>query len=170
MNPYDDMNLPQLLSLMHPPVLPPPVSWVPQTPGWWVLAAWFSGLVILLGVRIYRKHRRNRYRREALAELEQIAVRCETEPERCAREIAELLKCTALSAFPRAQVASLFGHDWVVFLEQTSARAFSSDNTRNPLAESESALQLFAKAAYVKEIDVARLIAAARRWIECHHA
>ena len=67
---------------------PPPVSYAPQTPGWWVV-----GGLILLGLLVYaffrwRRWRRNRYRREAQAALDAI--------ERAANEAAtrkEALAC-----------------------------------------------------------------------------
>lgn len=182
MNPYEGLNLPELLNLMHPLVMPPPVSWAPQTPGWWILKGWLIGLVWVLGTGAYRKYRHNRYRREALAELERIAVRCENQPDRCAGEIAELVKRTALAAFPREQVAGLFGQDWAAFLVRTgrrktrtahlrqSAHSLHRKRRRTTAAATPGDLALFAEAAYVSEVDVNRLVSAARWWIENHCA
>ena len=36
---FEGLNLPQLMDLMHGLVYPDPVSWMPQTIGWQLLAA-----------------------------------------------------------------------------------------------------------------------------------
>ena len=49
--------------------LPEPVSWWPQTPGWWLLAAVIVMLVLWRLWAWRQRYRRNAYRRAALAEL-----------------------------------------------------------------------------------------------------
>ena len=87
---------------------------MPQTIGWYVV----FGLLFLLAAwavwRIFASWRHNRYRREALRELEHADISA----------IPVLLKRTALAAWPREQVASLSGEPWLRFLE-TSGGDFS---------------------------------------------
>ena len=87
-----------------------PVSLFPATAAWW----WPVGLVLLIvgtgSWRAIQHHRRNRYRREALAELAKL---------RAAKDIGAipvLLKATAVQAYGRETVASLYGNDWLEFL------------------------------------------------------
>jgi Domain of unknown function (DUF4381) len=98
------------LSKLHDFYQPPPPAWTPQTVGWYVLFAIIA--VALIGCVIYWVHRyiADRYRREALRELDAAS------PE----QFSALLKRTALAAWPREQVASLSGDAWLKFLQQTS--------------------------------------------------
>jgi Domain of unknown function (DUF4381) len=102
------MNAP--LDKLHDFYQPPPPAWTPQTAGWYVVFAIVGVLVLWLVVRSARKWYANRYRREALRELATASP----------AEFSVLLKRTALAAWPRAQVASLSGTEWLAFLNQTS--------------------------------------------------
>jgi hypothetical protein len=75
--------------------LPTPVSYAPQTWGWWVLLAVLLGVVLLVGARRYWQWRRDRYRREALVRLAEL----QNSNDRLSalRELPELLKRVALS-------------------------------------------------------------------------
>jgi hypothetical protein len=61
------------------------------------------------------------YRRAALAELQRLTARAadDTQREFALRELPELVKRTALAAFPRQQVASLSDASWLEFLDRT---------------------------------------------------
>lgn len=103
-------NLNDLLDQLVMPTEPAPVSMVPQTWGWAVIA-----LILLIflayGLWRYLRYRRdNAYRRAALRLLDT----CGDDPAR----IAEILRRTALVAYPRIQVASLAGDDWLKFLDR----------------------------------------------------
>ena len=159
MSQYDGLNLPQLLDRMHSLEMPDPVSWMPQTSGWWVLVAWASVMAALGIWRIVAYRRRNRYRREALVLLAAI----ESHPGGCPRaagQIAALLKRTALVAYPRHQVASLYGADWAEFLCQSS----------NHDALIVAAADTLATAGYRTDVDGTALCSPARRWIQVHRA
>ena len=87
---------------------PPPVSWWPLAPGWWVLFGILVALAAFISVKCWLSWRGNAYRRAALRELEGadgIAA------------VAELLKRTALVAYPRDEVAPLTGDRWCDWLE-----------------------------------------------------
>ena len=160
MNEYEGLNLPQLLELMHGLVTPEPVSRVPEGPGWWIVAAWLIAVLAILVRALVLYRRRNRYRREAVAMLDDVAARADDDPSRAAADIAVVLKHTALAAFPRKQVASLYGENWAQFLRETAS---------NDPVVTEASMQL-ANAAYSGDADGRQLIAAARRWIRVHRA
>jgi hypothetical protein len=113
-------NVPGLEKL-HEIVLPDPVSWMPQTAGWYAV---LGLIVVLAGWWVYgrfRRFRKNRYRRFALAELG-VIERDLQQPEKRARALAEipvLVKRTALAAFSRSEVAGLSGEEWLAFLDKT---------------------------------------------------
>ena len=98
---------------------------LPESAGWWPLA---SGWYFLLGLLlvfltwfIYTsiKHRiKNRYRRTALNQLQLMTQEINKTGKRDSvlRQIPVLLKRTALTAYPRRQLASLTGKSWHDFL------------------------------------------------------
>lgn len=134
------MNTP--LEQLHGFYQPPPPSWRPQTVGSYVALSMLAILLIALAAFLWHRWRINRYRREALHKLAHTDV----------RDISELLKRTALSAWPRAEVASLTGPAWLAFLngsarqasfdrsiaDQLEATAFSSSK---PSQEDESSIR-----------------------------
>ncbi|QXI18362.1 DUF4381 domain-containing protein [Pseudomonas hamedanensis] len=75
--------------------LPAPVSYAPQTWGWWVLLALLLLAALLIGIRRYRQWRRDAYRREGLARLAQLRRR--SDDLNALRQLPELLKRVALS-------------------------------------------------------------------------
>ena len=159
MSQYDGLSLPQLLNLMHGLVMPEPVAWLPQTAGWWIVLGWLIAVVLLAGWQFIRRRRRNRYRRGALVELKAIDISTELNPAEAAQQIAALLKRTALVAYPRREVASLFGRDWAQFLRE-------STNNDKRIAD---AADILASASYRPDVDGRALSEPARRWIRLHH-
>lgn len=139
-------------------VLPQPVSWLPQTWGWLALALLLLALVAFALWRRHRRHVANRYRREALAELDRLEA---TSGAMNARAVAELLKRVALHAWPRATTASLSGAAWLAFLNQ---RNFSGDSAARFLDDLE-----YHGDADLAESDAREFAAEARRWIERFH-
>lgn len=108
----DGLNLVELLDLLEPVPEPVRVTMVPQTSGWVVLGL---AVVLLLGwgaVTLLRRYRSNAYRRAAVGELNMLSRDGENPA-----HIAVLLKRTALAAYPRQQVASLHGDNWLRFLD-----------------------------------------------------
>ncbi|MEM8553824.1 MAG: DUF4381 domain-containing protein [Pseudomonadota bacterium] len=107
-------TLADLLDQLVSPPEPAPISMVPQTIGWPILAL----MVVALAGFLYwrsRQHRlANAYRQEALAALDVAAT---------PTDVARILRQTALTAFPRTDVASLHGPDWLAFLDKTCTKA-----------------------------------------------
>jgi hypothetical protein len=132
--------------------VPAPVSCMPQTWGWAVLGVVLLGLSLWAFVRWRRRRERNRYRREALAELAHLSS------QDALAVIPPLLKRVALSAWPRSEVAALSGQAWVSFLRAhgpfpEEAARLLDDIEYQPRAQGE-AIEL--------------LVKASRLWIEKH--
>ena len=153
---FEGLNLPQLLELMHAIVMPEPVSWMPQTEGWWILVGWLIVSLALVVLRYVQVRRKNRYRREALAELDRIDM---TAPS-AAVEVARIIKRTALAAYDRPEVASLYGAEWAEFLTETAA---------NDALVERSALTI-AEAPYKPNVNATDILRPARRWVKIHRA
>jgi hypothetical protein len=98
---------PEAVGKLHDFYQPSPPSWIPQTIGWYIVFALTILLLAWVAWRAWAGWRRNRYRREALRELERVNT----------STIPALLKRTALAAWPREKVASLSGDPWLRFLE-----------------------------------------------------
>lgn len=149
----------QLLAQMHDITPPPPVSWWPPAPGWWILAIVILGLLIWAGRTWFLYRQRNRYRQQANAELSRLTS---TDANPLAAQVSELLKRTALTAYPAQHtlIANSFGDDWVALLNQTCrTRPFT-----------EAAAQALSKGPYQPnlQVDEASLKSAARAWINQH--
>ena len=105
------MNDPGSLDRLRDIVEAAPISWWPLAPGWWVVLGVIALVAAGVAYRQGRRWYRDRYRRQALDELARA---------RGAAEINGVLKRTALTAFPRADVAALYGHDWFHWLSRSS--------------------------------------------------
>lgn len=112
---------PASLDRLHDIVAPPPVPSWPPAPGWYWLLAFASVVALAAALRAFFHWQRNRYRREALAEFVRQEANLGDPVRRPAAiaALAELLKRTALTAWPREEVASLTGSDWLAFLDRT---------------------------------------------------
>jgi hypothetical protein len=155
-----------LKSLQELP-LPDAVSYTPQTIGWVGLAIVLVVAALLGTWAGWRRHRAQRYRREALIELTEIEVRLRHTEQRAAAlaAIARLLKRTSLAAAPRARVASLSGDAWLDFLRLTRGRFDEHSARLLSLASYAPASQLAA----VSEHEAAALVKQSRDWIREHH-
>ena len=101
------------LSKLHDIVIPEPVSWWPLAPGGWVLICIAVVVIFVITWRFYRSWQSNAYRRAGLALLADAGT---------AHDISVILKRVSLAVFPREQVASLYGKEWIAFLNQTCSR------------------------------------------------
>ncbi|WP_282151261.1 DUF4381 domain-containing protein [Ruegeria atlantica] len=120
-------SLVDLLDMLEPAPAPEPISMMPQTWGWGVLALILAGLIILCVYAFLRHRQFNAYRREALIEL--------AASDNDAAKIAEILRRTALVAYPRRKVAALHGEEWTNFLNQTSDNVTFTDGAGRQLVE-----------------------------------
>jgi Domain of unknown function (DUF4381) len=148
-------------------VVPPPVPWWPPAPGWFVV----GGVLLVLSFwgawRAWKRWKAAVYRRAALAEWRQLTTQA-SDPalrEAALQALPELVKRTALAAFPRDEVASLSGMEWLRFLDRTGRTDAFTRGRGQLLSELAYDRRLSARldAAAVDEV-----FAAARRWIDGH--
>jgi hypothetical protein len=134
--------------------LPPPVPWWPPPAGWWILAAGILAITAMALVRLWRRYHANAYRRAALRELAALPLAAG------APAIAELLKRTALAAYPRTEVAALSGAAWLAFLDRTGNTADFTRGASRALPDAACGAAL--------PFDHPAVIACVRRWIKGH--
>ena len=93
---------------------PQPVVFTFETLGWKLLVGLVVLLLIIACVLWVRKRIKNKYRREALREIQNLPHEHES-----VLQILVTLKRVAIMVFGRQRVAALNGHDWLHFLDKT---------------------------------------------------
>nr|WP_246238025.1 DUF4381 domain-containing protein [Pseudomonas akapageensis] len=148
--------------------LPPAVSYMPQTWGWWLLVALALLAGLLWAARVYWQWQRNRYRREALAQLAQLRTALGDPAQQLGalRQLPELLKRVALSMPGAPAVGHLGGADWQAFLERTSRAPLPRDFAPQ-LADLAYAPELRLQA--IANEQGQQLLTLCTRWVETHH-
>lgn len=158
---------PTSLDRLHDLVPPPAVPWWPPAPGWY----WVLGLLAVLAlvgvVKAILHWQHNRYRREALhlAAAEQHRLQDPATRTAALVQLGELLKRTALTAFPREQTASLTGTSWLAFLDRTSR---APGRLPAEMAALEAAAYDPRTATQLDDAQALQLAAAVREWL-AHH-
>jgi hypothetical protein len=147
------MTQPPDLSKLHDFYQPPPPSWMPQTAGWYALLALFCIFAMWLLARVVTRWLSNRYRREALQQLQSAH----------ATQFSALLKRTAMAVWPREDVASLSGEEWLKFLSASSGLDEFNSNPGNLIEHIAIAEQPLTAA------DEQRLRQLASEWVRTHH-
>lgn len=97
--------------------LPEPISWWPLAPGWWLLII-SGGLLLAWLIRFfYRRYSARLYRRQALKKLHQLTLAGNSQQQ--LRQLFELLKQTANSAYPGHQPGSQSIEQFIGFLQSS---------------------------------------------------
>jgi len=137
-----DSDLYSLNNLRDIVVPDPPPFWPPAS-GLWI-AMLVVSLAVFLAVWRWRVvQNRNAYRKAGTLLLNKANT---------THDVSVVVKRVALAAFPREQVASLYGNDWLRFLDETCPRGDFS-----PLFKTDESAELNAE-----------LVGLARTWI-LHH-
>ena len=158
---------PASLQNLNDIVLPATIGWWPLATGWYVLIGFLLISLAWFSYRLLRRWIKNSYRRAALHELQLLEERIQQPEVRDAslRQIPVLLKRTALSVYPRKQVASLTGKDWFYFLNSTVKNPLfteSSASTLNMVTYSTGGLSTVDAQATTALLD------ASRSWLKHH--
>jgi Domain of unknown function (DUF4381) len=117
--------------------------------------------------RAWRRWRATAYRRAALAEWRQLKSQAVDPGQREAalRHLPELVKRTALAAFPREAVASLSGMEWLQFLDRTGHTDAFTHGRGQLLPELAYDPRLAARLDTAAVEDLFRIV---ERWISGH--
>jgi len=91
-----------------------PPFW-PPAPGVWVALGMVVAVLLFVAWHLHTVRNRNAYRKAGVMLLGSAAT---------AYDVSVVLKRVALAAFPREQVASLYGEDWAAFLHKTCPRSY----------------------------------------------
>jgi hypothetical protein len=97
---------------------PEPVAFTFDTIGWQVLFLVLFLVILFIIYKVHQKYQHNKYRRDAIQSIEEIATTFGNNPVNGIIETLFILKKTALQTFSREEVASLNGEKWLDFLDQ----------------------------------------------------
>jgi hypothetical protein len=142
--------------------LPPAVGVWPPAPGWWIAGALLLFSVIFLIAKLWQRWRARTYRRQALRQLQSIYGQWQHDQndELFQQRVNQLLKQTALAAFPHTQVAALHGETWLRFLDEKLRKAIFSTPALRAFADNYRAR--------AEPVAASVLHDAAQRWIRRH--
>jgi hypothetical protein len=144
--------------------LPEPISWWPPAPGWWMLL----GLAVLALIafallrRWYLRRRRRQRVFEQLARLES-AYHQHRDALQLVRELSVLMRRAGISLYPRRDIASLTGDNWLAWLDGTSPHKGFSDGAGRVLAKAPYTNSLDAR-----QNDIEDLITLCRNWLQAN--
>jgi len=160
----------QALSGLQEIPLPPSIPYTPQTLGWVILGFFLVAAICYAGWRWRRWRIATRYRRTAMARLQEVEALLAVPARRgeALAAIPPLVKQTALSFLPRNAVAGLSNNEWLAFL----------DRTYPPGGFVQGPGRLLPRLAYGAPVDLALipisevtdLLSLVRNWIAHHHA
>ena len=141
--------------------LPESVSMWPLAYGWWILLA----VIILIGslaIFIYLRNKKRKIAAITLARAEFLKIYMEYEKNRDSlnfiRQVSILFRRLSISLFPRTEVASLTGDDWLEFLD--------SKISGQPFTQGKGRILIDAPyRQYIESDDVDEIIQHCRDWI-----
>lgn len=165
----DSFGNPQLHGLKEI-ALPEPVSYMPQAAGWLILLAFILMLLAWWGYRRYLAWLSDHYRRDALKILDGIE-RSLISPETrggALMQIPIIMKCVAIHAYGRQEVAQLSGERWLTFLDRTLEREGFAKGKGRIL--SDLSYQKKEMVNRISDEEAAGLVALAKEWVRFHKA
>ncbi len=140
--------------------LPAAPLYTPHTWGWAALAGLLLVLALAWALWRLRHWQQDRYRREALQQLQHIEAAAALDP-LALRELPELLKRTALSWPTPAPVQTLRGSAWQAFLQAHCTTPLPADFSMQ--------LAGLAYAPVHQWGDTRGVLQHSRHWLEHHH-
>jgi hypothetical protein len=160
---------PASLANLNDIVVPAAVGWWPLASGWYVVAGIVAVLLAWFVARSARQWKASAYRRAALLELQSLIDNSRDSLGRSSslRQLPSLLKRTALSVYPRENVAGLSGENWFNFLNAKVAEPSFTESTfetLNRIAYTTGDL------VDIHDDAVEAVFNACRSWIESHSA
>ena len=162
---------PPTLEHLHDIVLPEPISWVPQTVGWWFVFVLLGFLLVWASYVVYNRWKANRYRKQALSHLQQIETKLQNRDQRLTAllELPVLVKQTVLACWKRPDVASLTGEAWLRFLDESyHGTGFTQGPGRLLPTLAYSPPSTVHQLSDIGSGDVNGLIVLIREWIQHH--
>ena len=168
LEPIQPENVNPLMASLSEPSLPESISWLPNAPGWYWLLFLLFCFTLYRVYLVIQKYLANTYRRAALVELEQLSLEAQSGDNTSLQKLPQLLRRTALYAFPRAEVVPLNGKDWENWLDNhCTKRQFSSKFSTSELSGVLAKLA-YSSAATLTEEKTKAIMENVALWIQHH--
>ena len=107
--------------------IPDAISWWPPAIGWWILAVLIPFCLYLM-FKLYKRVTRKTALKSAKKYFKTLRDDQQLTQQEKLIALSSLMRRTAVSLYPRADVASLTGENWLNFLDNSIAdRGFNSD-------------------------------------------
>ena len=137
--------------------LPDPIGWWPPAIGWWLLGLFIIILIVFL-VWLFKRLTRKTAVKSAKKLLLTIKQDKNIDNDQKLQQISMLLRRTAISIYPRQQVAGLTGMAWLKFL----------DNDREGQPFSQGAGRVLHDGPYKKhqDFDIDALFTVSEQWLK----
>ncbi len=148
-------HLPTPISL-HKLYEPNPVPFHFETPGWYILFSLILVTTIFLLIGQILKFKKNKYRRAAINDIENLKTDNSLIP-----ELFVILKRTAIHAFGREKTGNLYGKEWISFLEK-------SGKNINLSAYSEEISDILYQGKPLKTETELKILLNAKKWVKTH--
>lgn len=141
------------------------ISWWPPAPGWWIVFGLAAAALLVAVLRYWLRYSglMPGWRGDARRQLRtlQKALRRE-EPRTVAGQLSTLLRRIAMARVGRRQAAGLSGDRWLNWLEANDSTGFNWTKRGRILLHA----PYMPPARTVERKEVARLVSAARRWVD----
>ena len=139
--------------------LPPAVEIWPPAPGWWIVVVVLLLIFVFCGMWISRRFEQRKPKTEALRLLKNLQNQHNNSEEslELLRDLSKLLRRVALTFCGDENVASLYGFEWLEFL----------DRTGKTTEFTQGAGRVFGKELYQQnpEIEIDVLFPMVKKWI-----
>ncbi len=114
--------------------IPAAISWWPPAIGWWILAILIP-LSLYLLFRLYRRLTRKTALKAAKKYFKVLQQDTDLNEQEKLQALSTLMRRTAISLYPRNDVAGLVGSEWLSFLDNSMPTAQFSSKTGQLLTD-----------------------------------
>ncbi len=102
--------------------LPGSASFWPLAFGWWILLVMIISVATWLVIKVIKRAKEKRHQHKILDKFKSLEKKLKTKPSNATiAEINTLLRQLAITYYPRTEVASLTGSDWLYFLDESGS-------------------------------------------------
>ena len=151
----NDLDSPELASLYEPE----PIGFSFDAPGWYGLGILLIFSLLYFLVRFIIRYQRTAYRREAIKNLVEIG-QTQLDDKEKVKEVLIVLKLVAIKTYGRDKVASLFGIEWLKFLEDTGKTT--------SFTEFKEAVDEMIYSDNGRNMDIKQFMTDSKMWIRTH--
>ena len=139
-------------------ITPTEIGIWPLAPGWWLLLLSIVGITTLMIVLIKRHQKKWGYRKQALQRLkaEYQHWQLAGDEQQCLSAMASIVKRTAITAYPTVNIKSLYGQQWIDFLNK---------HTQKVVFDQDLSTALYQKH---RGINIDELYEQYKQWIKTH--